>query len=214
MSPKGKFITGLLAVTSAAVIYNSNDQQDADTKDKRPFCLVDFDKKSEEFKRFLTDGKLAEADAVWSGCRLDGESGRVSAQLEQLFVAKQVAAVRNTSLAMDARVFALDLLQGRKADEVTLLLQLHPDVFAAQKKAEQESKALQAKADKQMAQQKRKEGVEIGFSKEDVLASSWGRPDQVNKTTNVYGTREQWVYRTRGRGYLYFEDDRLVSIQN
>lgn len=59
---------------------------------------------------------------------------------------------------------------------------------------------------------KKQEGVTIGMSKEDVLDSSWGKPRKINKSTNKYGTREQWVY---GNGnYLYFEDDRLTSIQN
>ena len=58
---------------------------------------------------------------------------------------------------------------------------------------------------------KRKQGVHLGMTREDVLASSWGRPRKVNTTTNVYGTREQWVY---DGGYLYFQDGILTSIQN
>lgn len=55
-------------------------------------------------------------------------------------------------------------------------------------------------------------GVQIGMTKEDVLSSSWGKPQSINTTTSASGTREQWVY---GNGnYLYFENDRLVTIQN
>lgn len=55
-------------------------------------------------------------------------------------------------------------------------------------------------------------GVIIGMSTEQVLNSSWGKPQKVNTTTTSLGTREQWVY---GNGnYLYFENGILVTIQN
>lgn len=59
---------------------------------------------------------------------------------------------------------------------------------------------------------KKKEGVVLGMTEQDVLDSSWGRPQRVNRTTNAYGTREQWVY--AGRNYLYFKNGELISIQN
>ncbi|WP_421954714.1 hypothetical protein [Polaromonas sp.] len=52
----------------------------------------------------------------------------------------------------------------------------------------------------------------IGMTSEQVRASKWGAPNTVNRTTAAYGTREQWVY--RGRGYLYFRNGVLESIQN
>lgn len=59
---------------------------------------------------------------------------------------------------------------------------------------------------------KKQEGVRIGMSSASVLASSWGRPQSVNRTTTASGTREQWVY---GIGnYLYFENGVLTAIQN
>ena len=59
---------------------------------------------------------------------------------------------------------------------------------------------------------RRRSGVSLGMSPEEVLASSWGKPERVNRTTNAYGTSEQWVY--GGRNYLYFENGVLTSIQN
>lgn len=64
---------------------------------------------------------------------------------------------------------------------------------------------------KLVAQSKRSEGVRIGMSKDDVIASSWGRPESINKSIYSFGVHEQWVY--GGRNYLYFEDGRLTSIQ-
>lgn len=51
----------------------------------------------------------------------------------------------------------------------------------------------------------------IGMSKEEVINTSWGKPDHINKTTNSYGTNEQWVY--SGNKYLYFQDGILETIQ-
>lgn len=54
--------------------------------------------------------------------------------------------------------------------------------------------------------------VRIGMTKEEVLTEGWGRPNDINKTTNAYGTSEQWVY--DNYNYLYFDDGVLTSIQN
>lgn len=58
---------------------------------------------------------------------------------------------------------------------------------------------------------KKKEGVRIGMSQQDALDSAWGKPERVNRTTTQYGVREQWVY---DNSYLYFENGKLISIQN
>ena len=81
-------------------------------------------------------------------------------------------------------------------------------------KAKEEAAVAKAQADasKVLKAKKKTEGVSIGMTKEDVLGSSWGRPESVNKTTNAYGVREQWVYGSRS--YLYFRDGILESIQN
>ena len=58
----------------------------------------------------------------------------------------------------------------------------------------------------------KKEGVTIGMTAERALLSSWGKPEKINRTTNEFGVREQWVY--GGGNYLYFKDGVLTSIQN
>jgi flagellar basal body rod protein FlgB len=65
---------------------------------------------------------------------------------------------------------------------------------------------------KVFASAQRKEGVSLGMTADEVKASSWGRPERVNRTTNSFGVREQWVY--GGGGYLYFKDGVLRTIQN
>lgn len=69
-----------------------------------------------------------------------------------------------------------------------------------------------ARFEKEEKARKRREGVSVGMSKEDVLASSWGKPQKVNTTTTANATREQWVY--GGSNYLYFTNGVLTAIQN
>jgi len=72
----------------------------------------------------------------------------------------------------------------------------------------EKKKAAERRAE---AARKKREGVRLGMTREDVIASSWGRPEHINTTATRYGTREQWVY---GIGnYLYFEDGVLTSVQ-
>lgn len=53
--------------------------------------------------------------------------------------------------------------------------------------------------------------VIIGMTKKMCL-SAWGSPIDINTTTTSYGTKEQWVYSLKY--YLYFENGKLIAIQN
>ncbi len=53
--------------------------------------------------------------------------------------------------------------------------------------------------------------VRIGMTAEQCRAS-WGRPNDINRSTGTWGVHEQWCY--GGHNYLYFEDGILTSIQN
>jgi hypothetical protein len=56
--------------------------------------------------------------------------------------------------------------------------------------------------------------VYIGMTAAQARAG-WGTPDDINRSTYSFGVHEQWVYGEYGeRGYLYFEDGILTSIQN
>jgi hypothetical protein len=92
----------------------------------------------------------------------------------------------------------------------------YPQEFAKNKEEiDQINAVLVVELQKKAAQEKKKrknEGVSIGMTQEEVIQSSWGKPRDINRTTNRYGVREQWVY--GGGNYLYFEDGILTSIQN
>lgn len=51
----------------------------------------------------------------------------------------------------------------------------------------------------------------IGITREQLKVSSWGLPEDINKTTTEHGVSEQWVY---GDGkYVYLDDGIVTSIQ-
>jgi hypothetical protein len=52
---------------------------------------------------------------------------------------------------------------------------------------------------------------QIGMTTDEVLSSTWGKPQDINKTTTKYGVSEQWVY--PGFFYIYFEDGIVTAIQ-
>lgn len=53
--------------------------------------------------------------------------------------------------------------------------------------------------------------VIIGMTKKE-CEMSWGKPDDINKSSGVWGSDEQWVY--GNSSYLYFRNGILNSIQN
>ena len=53
--------------------------------------------------------------------------------------------------------------------------------------------------------------VRLGWNAER-CRESWGVPDHINRTSGVWGIREQWVY--GDSNYLYFDNGVLTSIQN
>jgi len=70
---------------------------------------------------------------------------------------------------------------------------------------------IAARAAEQKALCKKKGGVGIGMTREQVRASCWGKPEKINITTNVGGDHEQWVY--PGFQYVYLRNGVVTSIQ-
>lgn len=56
-----------------------------------------------------------------------------------------------------------------------------------------------------------KPSPQIGMTADEVRASNWGSPIDINKTTTEYGESEQWVY--DDYKYIYLEDGIVTSIQ-
>jgi hypothetical protein len=100
-------------------------------------------------------------------------------------------------------------------DRATSMQQLARDYPELGKPYEARAKQLFEQAERQAAAagkaQRKREGVAIGMTAEDVLASSWGRHERVNRTITASGEREQWVY--PGFNYLYIVNGRVAAIQ-
>lgn len=119
-----------------------------------------------------------------------------------------VATAQDQKQPPDERIRAIEHMKAAFPDDaVQFEPLLKPLQVAAEKKAAADMKRS---ADAEKAR-RRKEGVSLGMTADDVRASSWGRPEKVNRSTYKFGVREQWVY---PGGYLYFEDGVLTSIQN
>ena len=54
--------------------------------------------------------------------------------------------------------------------------------------------------------------VVIGIRSQLARDCGWGIPDSIRRTTTARGRSEQWIY--PGPSYLYFENGKLVAIQN
>jgi hypothetical protein len=112
------------------------------------------------------------------------------------------------------RLMKLDSLTKLSPEEGAKYKHLRPELLKHSKIEAENDKRKKIEEDRRIAKQKKSKGVSIGMTQEDVLASSWGKPTHINRTTNQYGVREQWVYRQYQNGYLYFTDGILTSIQN
>ncbi|MGG0753653.1 hypothetical protein [Brevibacillus laterosporus] len=51
----------------------------------------------------------------------------------------------------------------------------------------------------------------VGMTKEEVLNSAWGKPNDINKITTANGEHEQWVYSIKK--YVYFDNGYVTAIQ-
>lgn len=110
----------------------------------------------------------------------------------------------------------------QQSDEIQLIIdatdkdkrfKYEEDLVIANKKKVAEKKALMIQLyGSEIAAKIMKQQYWIGMT--DIMAEhSIGRPDDINRTVNSRGVREQWVY-NRYDIYLYFEDGKLTSYQN
>lgn len=72
--------------------------------------------------------------------------------------------------------------------------------------------AWDAEAERKFATKAKSEGVRLGMTTDEVLMSSWGRPQRRSTTTTSDIVHEHWYY--GGLNSLMFENGRLVVISN
>ena len=81
----------------------------------------------------------------------------------------------------------------------------------AMEAAQKAEAARKAQAKKAASERAKRGPVRIGMTKEQVLASSWGKPMRVIRDIRENVNYEQWIY-PRGN-YLHFNQGALTSIQ-
>ena len=174
----------------------------AETEKVRSDCQASIDRRRAEYSSLMKSAKFWEASLTLRSCADALQAADLKQMVKEAEIKSHLADLSDPAKSAANRSLAFERLS---AD--------YPDVAAKNEEvAKRQIAAAERKEQEAERKQKRSQGVHIGMSKEDVLASSWGRPEKVNTTTNVYGTREQWVY--GGRNYLYFENGVLTSIQN
>lgn len=152
-------------------------------------------------------GKFIEAANSLKPCATSTQNKDLLALVKNAESAHLSAVATDESIDATARLIALKqlaVIDPDKAARFDLLAAKLPSLVSQQ--ADQVRRAD--------AERRKQHGPAVGMTKEQAMMSSWGKPDRVNTTTHSFGTSEQWIYNIRRNGYLYFENNRLTTIQN
>lgn len=127
---------------------------------------------------------------------------KLVALLKDAEVKSHLAEINDAKTPLPVKVRAMEMLARDYPDVGSKYKSEIPKLLAA------EEKRIAAEE----ARLKRSRGVVLGMSKDDVLASSWGKPDHISRTSSVIGTTEVWIYGLSS--ILYFQNGKLFMIQN
>lgn len=198
-SPK---VSSDLNQTTSSAAASKAAEEAAEREATRSECQASLDKRRAEYHSLMKSAKYWDASLALRKCAEALDAPDLSQLVRDAEIKSHLADLGDPTKSAADRALAFERLSADYPEVATKNEELAKRQIAAAQRKEQE-------ADRKL---KRSQGVRIGMTKEEVLASSWGRPERVNKTTNAYGTREQWVY--GGGNYLYFENGVLTSIQN
>ena len=194
--PKTSFLTwvfvGILSVSMFSCIFSSNEpsQQARPAAKPIPQLLVSSSEKEAKAKQEAVDAALLKTKCIDQLEAVMAEAGR-------LLKAKKISEARDEMERCSQHLI--------EPKSIAFL-----DTLRKKNQAELDAKVVaRMKAEKA---EKKREGVRVGMSAQDVFDSSWGKPQKVNRTIGSYGVHEQWVY--GGGSYLYFEKGILRTIQN
>ncbi len=170
------------------------DQRRAECREQENQLIADY-------KRLTADAKHADAISLIRPCAATLATSELRGLLRQAEINLYLAQINSPKTP-----------PREKAQVMLLVARNYPEVATGFEEKAVKILAQEDRKDAEAEARKRKsEGVAIGMTKEQVLASSWGKPKEVNRTVTAYGEREQWVY---GWGnYLYFTNGVLTGIQ-
>jgi hypothetical protein len=110
----------------------------------------------------------------------------------------------------DPEIAAIEATVDAEKEKIYKAAQVEKNRIALAERLAQEK--LDREAERANRAWRKKQGVRVGMTQEEVLMSSWGKPQSINSTTYSFGVHEQWVY--PGFQYLYFENGKLTAISN
>jgi hypothetical protein len=206
-----KLLVGLAAAALISYALINSDQQlnpsDPETQaknDKIKDCKAKRGEQLAKYNDLMSIGEPWKAATAVRFCAKILEDSEMLAMVHKAELDDRIRTASDKNSSLLDRLIAIqqiEELDPRKGDELKSLKAQLTKLNEAQ----------QAETVREMLKEKKRRGVSIGMTKEDVLASSWGRPQSVNQSTYTFGVREQWVY--GGGNYLYFKDGVLDSIQ-
>jgi hypothetical protein len=183
-------------LAAALAAQRERDERAAATR----MCNETLRTKQAEYNRLQGAKRHYEAAAQLSDCARVLESAELKAQVRQA--------------ELHGHLQVLESPRGSPKEELNAAQSLLRDFPERGKKYEPLIPRLDAQVESlvqsEIAAERRAQGVRIGMAPHEVVASSWGKPQRINRTTSASGVREQWVY--ANGNYLYFEDGLLATI--
>ncbi|WP_291990629.1 hypothetical protein [Candidatus Accumulibacter sp. ACC007] len=172
-------------------------------------CVAAMDEQKERYKKLTAQKKYWEAATTVRSCAAILNDPTLKTMLADAEVRNYIALINDKRSEAQSRLIALDSFLSDYPDQA---IEFKKRRLQLAGEAERENRDSEVAATKSAVATRKRDGVSLGMSEEDAIASSWGKPRHINRTQTSYGTSEQWVY---GNGnYLYFTDGKLTRIQN
>ena len=189
------FVSAVGLVLAGVVFFFSFSAKETHQKSS---LLEECEAKKVEFHKLMEEKSYSLAATKLSACSVRLENEEYKNLVSSAEVKSFELVINNPTSPARERLENIELLEKRNAEVA--------------KKYEKLKTTLKIDIARSDATRKKQKGVSIGMTPEDVIASSWGKPKSINRTTTASGVREQWVY--GGGNYLYFMNGKLDAIQN
>lgn len=185
-----------LAASQAQAVASSKAANAADP------CRSTIDAKRAEYQTLVAARKYWDASLTLRVCSETLNDPALRAMVADAEIRSHLATINDPKAPPRERAHAIEMLTRDCPETGKPFAQLQTQLIS---KADSTERA-------QEAARRNSEGVSIGMTRQGAVASSWGRPEHVNKTTTASGTREPWIYGPRRS--LCFDDGVLTGIQN
>lgn len=185
------------------------DQAQREIDKTRADCTSNVPSLLDQHKASMVAKRYAEAAELVRKCADALNDSQLTAAMKVAEIAGHKAVLADPKSSLQTKLTTLQMMSAAYPEDAK---GYDGTMAALAKQLDQATTADTKSADAKVRSWERNRGVRIGMTAEAVWRSSWGKPQYVNTTTTAYGSREQWVY--GGGNYLYFEDGRLVAIQN